>query len=544
MIPSPRVSVIMPFFDVDASFFREAIESVLAQTWSDWELLLVDDGSTNGSSEMAQGYAGRHPDRIRYLQHEGHQNLGMSASRNLALRHATGEYIAFLDADDIWLPDKLERQVPILVSRSEAALTYWNTLAWYGWTGAPADEQRDNVRELGVTLDRLYSPPDMVIRYLLGKAAVPYMCSLLARRTAIEQVEGFEESFPGLYEDQVFYAKMMLMYPVFVSAGWKEKYRRHPDSSYSVAKRTGQVGAQYRRYQRWLAEYLAEQGMQGTRVWKIVQRGLWFSRHPRVERLVDGGRGVTKKIRKSPKRIARKILPRRTLRWAKARLSGIPPVGRVRFGDLRRVRPISPSFGFDRGVPIDRYYIEGFLARHASDVRGRVLEFGNDAYTRRFGGDRVAATDVFDVHEDNPRATIVGDLARADHIPSDTFDCIICTQTLQLIFELSAAVRALHRILKPGGVLLATVPGITQVSGDEWGACWYWRFTPLSVRRLFEEPFPTGGLEICPHGNVLVATAFLHGLATRELGRNELDDYDPLYDVLITIRATKGGAVP
>lgn len=533
----------MPFLNPEESFFREAIESILAQTFDDWELLLVDDGSINGSTEIALEYALANPERIYYLEHDGHQNRGMSASRNLALRHARGEYIAFLDADDVWLPDKLERQIPILVSWPDAALTYWNTLSWYGWTGDPADAKRDELRNLGMPLDRLIFPPVPVVRYLLGRASIPCMCSVLARRTAVASVGGFEEDFRGLYEDQVFYAKMMLAHPIVVSGDWKEKYRQHPDSSYRAAGRS-RIYAGHQRYLNWLEGYLVRQGMQGSDIWKVVQRRLWFSRHARIERIADVGRGATKRIRRAPRRIAKRVLPAKALRWARFRLSGAPPVGRVRFGNLRRVKPISRSFGFDRGSPIDRYYIEGFLARHAADVQGRVLEFGDDSYTRRFGVDRVAVSDVFDVHEDNPRATIVGDLASADHVPSDAFDCVICTQTLQLIFDVPAAIRTLHRILKPGAVLLATVPGITQIAGDEWGSTWYWRFTPLSVRRLFEEVFSPAAVEVRVHGNVLVATAFLHGLATLELTRDELEEYDPLYDVLITVRATKGSAAP
>jgi SAM-dependent methyltransferase len=192
----------------------------------------------------------------------------------------------------------------------------------------------------------------------------------------------------------------------------------------------------------------------------------------------------------------------------------------VRFGDLRRLKPISRVFGFDRGLCIDRYYIENFLAKHAEDIRGHVLEIGDDTYTRRFGGDRVARSDVLHVQEGNPKATIVADLTCADSIPSDTFDCIIFTQTLQFIYDVRAAIRHLYRILKPGGVLLATFPGISQISRydmDRWGD--YWRFTTLSARRLFEEVFPPGNVTVRAYGNVLAAVAFLHGLSAEELRR-------------------------
>jgi SAM-dependent methyltransferase len=215
-----------------------------------------------------------------------------------------------------------------------------------------------------------------------------------------------------------------------------------------------------------------------------------------------------------------------------------PPVGEVSFGSFRRVKPISGQFGFDRGRPIDRYYIENFLARHADDIQGRVLEIMNDSYTRKYGAGQVEISDVLDVAEDNPNATIVADLNHADHVQSDTFDCIIFTQTLQLIYDTRAAIRTLHRILKPGGVVLATFPGISQAKGGDW----YWRFTPQSARRLFEEVFSGSNVEVETHGNVLAAISFLHGLAVEELRHQELDRVRPGYDVSITLRAVKAEA--
>jgi SAM-dependent methyltransferase len=147
---------------------------------------------------------------------------------------------------------------------------------------------------------------------------------------------------------------------------------------------------------------------------------------------------------------------------------------------------------------------------------------------------------VLHVHDRNPRATFVGDLATADHIPGSAFDCIILTQTLQLVYELRPAVRTLHRILKPGGVLLATVPGITPVAaGSEWGHTWHWSFTLNSLRRLLGEAFGEDALELETHGNVLAATAFLHGLAADELSAEDLDQPDADYPVIITVRAGK-----
>lgn len=218
-----------------------------------------------------------------------------------------------------------------------------------------------------------------------------------------------------------------------------------------------------------------------------------------------------------------------------------PGVGGVRFGDFGGVEPISREFGLDRGRPIDRYYIEGFLARNGGDVRGRVLEIKDSAFTRKYGGDRVTQSDVLDIEETNRRATIVADLSRAEDVPADAFDCIICTQTLHFIYEIGAAFRTLRRILKPGGVLLATFPGIGQTGCAELDEHYCWALSTLATRRLCEETFPGADVEIEAHGNVLAAVAFLEGLAVRELTEEELDHRDPDYELLITLRAVKPG---
>lgn len=240
---------------------------------------------------------------------------------------------------------------------------------------------------------------------------------------------------------------------------------------------------------------------------------------------------------------ARALLPlaaRHRLLWWQQRLRQWPPPGLVRFGSLRRLTPINHRFSFGRGLSIDRYYLERFLARHEADIAGDILEIGDSTYTKRFGGARVASSQVLHVAEGNPQATIVADLVHADHLPSAAFDCIICTQTLQYIYDTRAAVHTLHRLLKPGGALLVSVPGISQLSRydmDRWGE--YWRFTTRSAQRLFGESFSNGEMAVEAHGNVLAALALLHGLAAGEFRVEELDARDPNYEVLVLVRAIK-----
>lgn len=217
----------------------------------------------------------------------------------------------------------------------------------------------------------------------------------------------------------------------------------------------------------------------------------------------------------------------------------IPPVGRVDFGDLRRTRPVNKYFGWERGQPVDRYYIERFLGERAADIRGRVLEVGDATYTERFGGERVTTSDVLHVDPDAPAATIIADLTSADHVRTDSFDCIILTQTLHLIFDVAAAVTTLRRILAPDGVILATVPGISQVDRGEWSATWYWSFTGPAVRRAFEADFTPDDISVEQHGSVLSAVALLEGLASSELTPGELAVDDDAYPVFVGVRAIK-----
>jgi SAM-dependent methyltransferase len=217
-----------------------------------------------------------------------------------------------------------------------------------------------------------------------------------------------------------------------------------------------------------------------------------------------------------------------------------PPIGRVNLGDLRRVTPISADWGFDRGTPIDRYLIRRFLAANADAIHGRTLEIDADDYTREFGRDQVAQRDVLHQSEYLPGVTLVGDLVQGNGLPAEAFDCVVVTQTLQLIRDPAAAIRTIHRILKPGGVLLCTFPGISRFTGDEagrWG--YHWGFTSLSAKWLFDEHFGVGQAEVGTHGNVLTAAAFLYGIAAEELKPWELERNDPDIQLLVTVRATR-----
>src|SRR4051812_38270964 len=205
---------------------------------------------------------------------------------------------------------------------------------------------------------------------------------------------------------------------------------------------------------------------------------------------------------------------------------------------LLSVRPKSAHWGWDRGTPVDRYYMEQFLAEHSGDVRGNALEVKDADYTKRFDHG-VVRWDVLDIDATNPNATIVADLAAGEGIPESFFDCFILTQTLQYIYDVPAAIVQCERLLRPGGVLLVTVPTLSRMLHGE-GLAWdYWRFTAASCSRLFGEVFGEDNVTVQTYGNVLAATAFLRGTALEEIPRRKLDVNDPYFPLLVTVRAVK-----
>jgi SAM-dependent methyltransferase len=341
-----------------------------------------------------------------------------------------------------------------------------------------------------------------------------------------------------MFEDTALLSKLYLDANVVLTDELTARYRQHPGSACAAALESGAYdwanpSTARRGFMEWLEGYLDARGVDDGRLRAAVARELSHYRPAwklPVKRALSAAAGR-----------ARATLPAPALaaaRRARGAVSGVG-VGQVRFGSLRRVEPISRDFGFVRGLPVDRWYIEGFLEAHAADVRGRVLEIGDDTYTRRFGGAAVEVADVLHVHAGNELATFVGDLADGAGLPDDAFDCIVLTQTLHLVYDMAAAVRTLHRVLRPGGVVLATVPGISHVSGDEWRHGWFWAITPAGAGRLFGDEFGPDQVEVAGRGNVLAATAFLQGLSAAELRPEELAHDDPQYPLVVTVRAVR-----
>ncbi|MGH7544426.1 MAG: glycosyltransferase family 2 protein [Gemmatimonadota bacterium] len=290
----PRVSVIMPFYDTRPEFMREAIDSVLFQTFRDWQLLLVDDGSAEASSSVARSYASVHDPVVIYLDHRGHRNRGQSASRNLGVAHARGGFLAFLDADDVWLPHALEEQVQLLDAHPEAGMLYGNTLYWHSGNRDPASGEPDYVPDLGIASGTVVDPPRLVPLFLRGRVAVPCPSAVATRRAAVERVGGFVETAPRPNEDQFFFAKMSLHFPVLVSDRCWALYRQHGGSvsdPVSIAERRGNR----KTYLNWLEAYALEQGIEDRSLRLAISKELWNLRHPVSARVLRTGRRLLRR---------------------------------------------------------------------------------------------------------------------------------------------------------------------------------------------------------------------------------------------------------
>lgn len=297
MSRSPLVSVITIFLD-EERFLEEAVRSVLNQSYPHWELLLVDDGSTDRSASIARSFAERRPGKIRYIHHEERKNRGMSASRNLGVRHARGELVAILDGDDVWEPEKLAEQTDVLEAHPEVGMVYGRTRFWHGWTGRPEDSEEDFLSDIGVEPESVMFPPSM-LRYFLKSC--PYTCSVLVRRRLIEEVGGFEEAFTGMYEDQVFFAKVFAHAPVYVSGRCWDRYRQHEQSCCSVAIREGRFhpsdpSPTGYAFLRWLRGFLDEAGVTDARARRELDDMLGPYEHPVRHRVKMSGRRLRRRL--------------------------------------------------------------------------------------------------------------------------------------------------------------------------------------------------------------------------------------------------------
>jgi glycosyltransferase involved in cell wall biosynthesis len=505
-----------------AQFLPEAIESALGQTIRPAEVIVVDDGSTDDPGAVVSRYS-----EVQLIRQP---NQGLAAARNTGWLAARGRYVIFLDADDRLLPEALASNLRCFDKRPECAFVYG------GYYYIDAGGRYLSSHPVDLIGEDAYEC------FLKGNCVAMH-ATVMYRRDCLEEVGGFDARL-RCCEDYELYLRLARRYPVAAGDERLAEYRRHGsnmslnypqmlDTMLGVMRQQLPYVESNAKWQRALKA--------GIKDWKSTYADVQISQTLTVAR-ASGLRQIpwhaTARVFALVPAPFLRVTCRRIFRALRSRLA---PARRksVRFGDLRRLHPISPNFGFDRGKPVDRRYIEDFLSRNAEAIQGRVLEIGDNAYTKQYGGARVTHSDILHIDGSNPRATLIGDLAEGDHLPSEKFDCIVLTQTLQYVFDVHKAVATLHRILKPGGVLLLTVPGVTCVDRGEWAASWYWSLSSVALSRLLRGKFGEANFSVTSYGNVLAAVAFLHGLAERELSRNELDAHDPQYPVIVAARAVK-----
>ncbi|HEY2580493.1 MAG TPA: glycosyltransferase family A protein, partial [Mucilaginibacter sp.] len=301
----PLVSVIIAFLN-EQLFLEEAIDSVLGQSYQNWELILVDDGSTDGSTGIASSYEGKFPGKIILCEHKWHANKGLSASRNLGIRQATGTLVAFLDADDTWLPGKLLNQVSIFLQNPEISMIAESSSYWYSWDNPvrrdfkiPVGVITDKVRNwhdwdnpakknfklpAGIVSNKVYNPPQLMLKlYPLGKGAAPCPSSLILKKEAIENAGKFEESFIkelSMYEDQAFLSKIYLEHEVYVSSQCNTMYRQRPESIVRTVRKSGKYDKVRKYFLQWLEAYITKKQINDKDLSALLKKAFFPYDHP------------------------------------------------------------------------------------------------------------------------------------------------------------------------------------------------------------------------------------------------------------------------
>lgn len=543
-----KISVIIPCYNNEL-YIGRSIESVLSQDYPNIEVIVVDDGSTDNSKEVIHNYA------VKYIYQE---NRGCSYARNVGANYSTGKYLVFLDADDWLLDNALNINVAYLMENEEAAFVAGSYQFFY---------QSRNVFD-----DRLISLHKDPYLGLLNINFIGMIATVMFRKNIFDDFK-FNDKLK-VCEDYDLFLRICRNYEVICHQELIAVYRIYGDNTSSNIPRmlNGCLKVLNNQESFLKSDLEKKYFTEGFKTWTDYYTELIFHnnftninnaniiswesftlykynkelfqkfidlRTQRIQSMINkikyysNIRNILSKVRR---RLVSKLFVEK--QSEEIQINEFPEVGHIKKGDFDRTTPFSVEFGYDRGGPIDRYYIENFLDKESSTISGVVLEIGDNEYTMRFGGDKVLKSEILHVN-DHPNATIIGDLSNAPQIPSNYFDCIILTQTLHLVFDYDAVIETCYRILKPGGSLLLTVPGIAPIDYGSWGYSWYWSFNSLSIKLMLEKHFLPSNTVIESFGNVQVASSFLYGLGLPEMEKEVLDYNDHHMQVIVTAKVTK-----
>jgi glycosyltransferase involved in cell wall biosynthesis len=508
-------------------FLADALESCLRQTTPASEILVIDDGSDDDPASIAAQFA-----KVSSFYRQ--PNSGRSAAKNAGLARVTSEFIIFLDADDRLTPAAVAAGLECFANDPDAWLVYGK-------------------HHLIDALGRIISGPlgtpaaeAPFLQLLRHGNLIAMHGAVMYRAERLRSISGFDEALHAC-EDYDVYLRIAQAGQLADHNYCVAEYRQHSqntsrdkelmlDAARSVVRKAAYgnsadvVAAAYIGEAHFIRHYAPQIISSGL---KNLLRNGW-DRHY-VKQIAHG---VSLAPVEATKMIARRGLRRlvRKLPNSLGRMFGEdfwePKLGKVRFGDFARTKPIAIDYGYHRGKPVDRYYIEKAISAHSENVRGHVLEVCDPDYTIAFGAHRVTQSDVLDIDPQNPKATIIGDLGTVGSLPEGTFDCIILTQTLQFIRRPDNAIENLYRALSPGGCLLITAPGISLLGSGEI-KYWYWTFTELSLRTLLSDRFGEDSVEVNARGNVYAAISFLTGLTLADIETDKLEYNDPSYPVTV-----------
>lgn len=513
------VGLVVAAYD-QAQFLDEALRSVEQQTVRFDRIVVVDDGSHDDPASVAAAFPG-----VEVVRQD---NAGLAAARNRGLEHCATDFVIFLDADDRLLPRAVEFGLRCHEQNPGCALVY----------GAHRRTDRD-LTPIGTAL---YSAcgtsayQTLLLRNMIGSCG-----TVMFDRRKLAASGGFDVGLQRC-EDYDVYLRLARQHSVASHPGVVADYRMHGENMSGdpaeMLRWALLVHARHRPAS-FDRDALAAHS-RGRRRWKFIYaNAAWQDRGRAGGKWRLAMMTPLASLAAAGAAALRRMLPAGIYRGLAHRLSPMKTrLGATDMGDFNRAEPVSRAFGFDRGTPVDRWYIERFLDRCRGDIRGRVLEVADDAYCRQFGSS-ISQQDILHVDPDFPGATVVGNLAQPGVLPEEAFDCLVLTQTLHLIYDMPAAVKQIRQSLTPGGVALLTVPGVSSVDRGEWGDSWFWSLTGHSAKRLFGDEFGPENVEVAVHGNVYAATCFLQGLAVEEIDAGLLLQDDPAYPMVICIRARR-----